>query len=95
MGVYNLHIINFSNNTYEDKDLTLNGYSLLRADHPDNVKRGEVCIYYKETLALKMIPNPYLNERLFFEVTIEALRHGCSPEYLLHIFRTPFLKNTY
>ena len=23
-----------------------------------------------------------------------ALRHGCSPENLLHIFRTPFLKNT-
>ena len=23
-----------------------------------------------------------------------ALWHGCSPENLLHIFRTPFLKNT-
>ena len=23
-----------------------------------------------------------------------ALRHGCSPVNLLHIFRTPFLKNT-
>ena len=27
-----------------------------------------------------------------FEIT---LRHGCSPVYLLHIFWTPFLKNTY
>ena len=26
-----------------------------------------------------------------FEIT---LRHGCSPVNLLHIFRTPFLKNT-
>ena len=26
-----------------------------------------------------------------FEIT---LRHGCSPANLLHIFRTPFLKNT-
>ena len=26
-----------------------------------------------------------------FEIT---LRHGCSPVYLLHIFRTPSLKNT-
>ena len=26
-----------------------------------------------------------------FEIT---LRHGCSPVYLLHIFRMPFLKNT-
>ena len=23
-----------------------------------------------------------------------ALRHGCSPVNLLHIFRTPFLRNT-
>ena len=27
----------------------------------------------------------------FIEV---ALRHGCSPVNLLHIFRTPFLRNT-
>ena len=27
----------------------------------------------------------------FIEIT---LRHGCSPIHLLHIFRTPFLKNT-
>ena len=29
--------------------------------------------------------------RNFIEIT---LRHGCSPVNLLHIFRTPFLKNT-
>ena len=23
-----------------------------------------------------------------------TLRHGCSPVYLLHIFKTPFYKNT-
>ena len=27
----------------------------------------------------------------FIQIT---LRHGCSPVYLFHIFRTPFLKNT-
>ena len=26
------------------------GYSLLRADHPIDIKRGGVCIYYKEHL---------------------------------------------
>ena len=40
------------NNTYEDNELNLNVYSLLRADHPSNAKRGRVCIYYKEPLAL-------------------------------------------
>ena len=28
----------------------------------------------------------------FFEIT---LRDGCSPVNLLHVFRTPFPKNTY
>ena len=39
-------------------------------DHPGNAKRGGVCIYYKETLALKVISTPYLNESLLCEVTI-------------------------
>ena len=42
----------FLNNAYEDNDLNLNGYSLLRADHPSKAERGKVCIYCKETLAL-------------------------------------------
>ena len=44
-------------------------HNLLRADHPSNAKRGGVCIYYKETLALKGISIPYLNESLLCEVT--------------------------
>ena len=28
------------------------GYSLLRVDHPNNIKRGGVCIYLKDTLPL-------------------------------------------
>ena len=60
----------FLNNTYKDNDLNSNGYSLLRADHPSNAKRGGVCIYHKETLALKVMSIPYLNESLLFEVKI-------------------------
>ena len=41
-------------------------------DHPGNAKRGGVCIYYKETLALKVISIPYLNESLVCEVTIRS-----------------------
>ena len=60
----------FLNNTYKDNNLKLNGYSLLRADHPSNAERGRVCIYYKETLSLKVISTPYLTESLLYEVTI-------------------------
>ena len=30
----------------------INGYSLLRANHPSNSKRGGVCLYFKEHLPL-------------------------------------------
>ena len=30
--------------------LDLQGYAMIRSDHPSNTKRGGVCIYYKEHL---------------------------------------------
>ena len=27
--------------------IQINGYSLLRSDHPNDVKRGYICIYFK------------------------------------------------
>ena len=36
----------------DDVNIQINGYSLLRADHPNNIKRGGVCIYFKESLPL-------------------------------------------
>ena len=46
------------NNTCKDKDLTLDGYSLLYADHPNNEKKSESFGYSKESLAPKMLPVP-------------------------------------
>ena len=36
----------------DDINIQINGYSLLRADHPNDIKRGGVCIYFKESLPL-------------------------------------------
>ena len=36
----------------DDVNTQINAYSLLRADHPNNIKRGGVCIYFKELLPL-------------------------------------------
>ena len=71
----------FLNNTYEDNDLNLNCYSLLWGDHLSNAKRGRVCIYYKDTLALKVISTPYLNESLLCEVTIGSKKCIIGPVY--------------
>ena len=38
--------------------LDLVGYKLVRADHPNNVKRGGVCFYYKESLPVRAINLP-------------------------------------
>ena len=38
------------NSYHSDQDqLALPGYNLIRADNPNNIKRGGVCIYYIET----------------------------------------------
>ena len=46
----------------------LEGYKLVRADHPNNVKRGGVCIYYKESLPVRVINLPYFQETLLLEL---------------------------
>ena len=40
----------FLNSSIQTNDgrISIDGYNLIRADHPNDSKRGEVCIYYKE-----------------------------------------------
>ena len=44
----------------DDSSLFLDGYNLIRADHPKNIKKGGVCIYYRETFAVKTVQINYL-----------------------------------
>ena len=44
--------------------LDLDGYKVVHADHSNNIKRGRVCIYYKKSLAVRVINFPYLQEAL-------------------------------
>ena len=39
----------------QDSNLEIQGYMLIRADHLSNVKRGGVCVYYKNHLPLKLL----------------------------------------
>ena len=36
----------------DDNRIKLDGYNLIRSDHPSDLKRGGVCIYYKEHIPL-------------------------------------------
>ena len=46
------------------------GYDLFRGDHPSNTKRGGVCIYYRDSLLLKILGIQYLQECINFEIRI-------------------------
>ena len=58
----------YLDSTTPDNLLKIDGYNLVRADHPDNIKRGGVCIYYKESLPVRVISLPYLKEGLVLEM---------------------------
>ena len=51
-----------------DSLLEIDGYNLIRSDHPNNIKRGGVCIYFKEILPVRVINIPYLKEALLLEM---------------------------
>ena len=51
-------------------ELTIDEYTMVRADHPLNVRRGGVCIYYKTCLPLRVLNFQKLRECLFFEIEI-------------------------
>ena len=55
----------------DDKNLCLDGYKLIRADHPKNIKLGGVCVHYREILPLKIIQINYLLENLFCEINYD------------------------
>ena len=54
-----------------DKNIQLDGYNLLRADHPSNSKRDGLCIFYKETLGVRTAKSLGFNECIICEVSIQ------------------------
>ena len=56
----------------------------MRADHPNNVKRGGVCAYVRETLPFRNFSNSYLSECLTLEVTISNRK-----SYVITLYRSP------
>ena len=59
-----------STTALDNENLEIAGYNLLRADHPSSSKRGGACVYFKSSLALRLIDVHYLRECLIFEILI-------------------------
>ena len=71
------------------KSFHLNGYKLLRADHPNNTKQGGVCIYYKEFLSVREVKLSNLSQSVICEVSLQKCKG-----YIVVIYRSPSQDST-
>ena len=58
----------FLDSSIPDDKIKIEGYELVRDDHPDHTKRGGVCIYYRESLPVQEIKISYFKEALLLEM---------------------------
>ena len=58
----------YRNSSIPDNLIVIKGCNLVCADHLDNIKRGGVCIYYKESVPVRIKTLPYFKETLFLEM---------------------------
>ena len=68
----------------DDKHLAIEGYNLLCADHLNDLKKGGVCIYYNEPLAIQLINVKCLSECLLCEITFDNTKG-----YIAVLYRSP------
>ena len=59
-----------SETSSDDCNVELPGYNIIRDDQPSNTKRGELCVYYKNTLPFKLITINYLQKCISFDIRI-------------------------
>ena len=69
----------------DESDWNFLDYKLVRADYPGNVKRGGVCIYFKESLSIRFLDVPSnLNECLLCELSYKNKK--C---FIATLYRSP------
>ena len=77
----------YLNDTIPNNEIEIEGYSsdIFRSDHPTNTKRGGVCLYYKNTLPIKLRPYLHiLDESIVVELTLSRKKL-----FFVVIYRSP------
>ena len=64
-----------------NSNLNKPGYDMSCADHPSGDWRGGVCIYYKESLPIKMLNINFLQECICFDLKIGSKLCTIVPLY--------------
>ena len=75
--------------TDNNKEPAMEGCSFISADHPRNVKKGGVDIYYKESIAVEIISINFFSECLLCEVAVTNKKG-----YIAALCRSPSQTNT-
>ena len=73
-----------SDTSSNDNNLNIPGYNMSRADHPSGNWCGGVCIYYKESLSIKMLNINYLQKCICFYLKI-----GGKLCTIISLYRSP------
>ena len=58
-----------SDTSIVDENLEIVGYTLIRADHPSNTKRGGIYISYKHSVAFRLLDICYLDECINLKIS--------------------------
>ena len=74
----------------ENSNLKISWHKMVRTDHPNNLKRGCVCAYIRESLPVRNFSNSYLSECLTLEVTISNKK---GYVITLYIYIDSFISN--
>ena len=69
---------------FDDVNLDIPGYIMVKADHPAISKRGDLCGYYKNCLPLKVLDIRYLHENIAYDLGIG--HELCS---FISLYRSP------
>ena len=76
----------YLNNTIPNNEIEIEGYSsdIFRSDHPTNMKRGGVCLYYKDTLPILCADLHILDESIVVKLTLSRKKL-----FFVVIYRSP------
>ena len=73
---------------HNNEKIQLDGYSLIRSDHPSDTKKGGVFLYYKQSLGVKNINLSAHNECILCEIFVE----NCKG-FITVMYRSPSQNN--
>ena len=74
----------FLDSLANESSLLIPGYHLLRTDHSNNLKKGGVCLYFKDDLSLRQIETSYFSQCMLCELTIQN-----KVGYIVVIYHSP------